>query len=105
MKLYIDDIREPKGDFDKIVRSSDEAIEWITRHGCPCYISWDFDLGGDDTSMIIVKWLVEMDLSMNGEFIPDDFSWNIHSANIVGGPAIDSYLKSYLTQREDDEES
>ena len=103
MKLYIDDIRNPKGEFDKVVRNSDEAIEWLVRFGCPEYISWDFDLGGDDNSMVIAKWLVEMDMSMDGDFIPEGFCWNIHSANPVGGAAVNSYLKSYLRIKESSE--
>lgn len=99
MRLYIDDIRNPKGSFDKITRSSTEAIDYITRYGCPDFISWDHDLGNDDTSMIIVKWLVNMDLDLNGEFIPDNFSWNIHSANPVGAENIDGYLTSYMNTK------
>ena len=95
-KLYIDDIRNPKGKFDKITRSSEETIEYLTRNGCPEFISFDHDLGGDDTSMIIVKWLCEMDMDMSGEFIPDNFTWNIHSANPVGADNLDGYLTSYM---------
>jgi len=98
-KLYVDDIRNPKGTFDKITRSSEETIEYLTRFGCPDFISWDHDLGGDDTSMVIVKWLIEMDLDMSGEFIPDTFTWNIHSANPVGASNIDGYLTSYMRSK------
>lgn len=98
--LYIDDIRNPKSEFDKITRSSDETIEYITRYGCPNFISFDHDLGGDDTSMVIVKWLIEMDLDMGGEFIPRNFSWNVHSANPVGAANIEGYLNSYINQKD-----
>ena len=100
MKIYIDDIRTPKTKFDKILRSSDEAIEYLLRYGCPCFISFDHDLGGDDTAMIIVKWMVEMDLDMSGDWIPYDFTWNVHSANICGKENIESLLTSYLSSRE-----
>ena len=100
MKLYIDDIRNPKTKFDKITRSSKETIEYLTRYGCPDYISFDHDLGGQDTSMIIVKWMVEMDLDMSGEFIPYGFEYNVHSANPVGKANLEGYLKCYLSTRE-----
>lgn len=96
MRLYIDDIRNPKGSFDKITRSSAETIEYLTRFGCPEYISFDHDLGGDDTAMIIVKFMVEMDLDMSGDFIPNRFDWNVHSANPVGADNINGYLTSYM---------
>jgi len=97
--LFIDDIRNPKGTFDIITRSSDETEECLIRNGCPHYISFDHDLGGDDTSMRIVKFIIEMDLDMDGDWIPDDFSWNVHSANPVGAKNIEGYLTSYITQK------
>jgi len=99
MKLYIDDIRDPKTKFDKITRSSKETIEYLTRYGCPDYISFDHDLGGQDTSMIIVKWMVEMDLDMSNEWIPYNFEYNVHSANPVGKANLEGYLKCYLNTR------
>ena len=99
MKLYIDDIRTPKGSFDKIVRTSSEAINFVETNGCPDFISFDHDLGADDTSMIFLKWLINKDLDMNGNFIPIDFTWNVHSANPVGEANINGYLKSYMTQK------
>ena len=99
-KLYIDDIRNPKTKFDKITRSSKETIEYLTRFGCPDFISFDHDLGGDDTAMTIVKWIVEMDLAMSGDYIPYDFTYNVHSANPVGTSNIIGYLDSYFKQKE-----
>jgi hypothetical protein len=99
MKLYIDDIRTPKGNGYIIVRSSESAKEFMENNGCPEYISFDHDLGGDDTAMIVVKWMVEKDLNSNGNFIPDDFRYNVHSANPVGAANIEGYLKSYLKTR------
>ena len=97
--MYIDDIRTPKNNFDVIVRSSDEAMEYMIRNGCPNFVSWDHDLGGDDTSMKIVKAMIELDLDTNNEFIPENFKWNIHSANPVGAANIDGYLTSYMNHR------
>jgi len=100
MRMYIDDIRTPKNKFSTICRTSCEAINWMKKNGCPNFISFDHDLGGDDTSMGIVKFIVDSDLDTNGKFIPEDFSYNIHSANPVGTMNIDGYLKSYFSQRD-----
>jgi len=98
MRLYIDDIRVPKTPDWFIVRSSADAIDFFRDMGCPEYISFDHDLGGDDTSMIIVKWMVENDLDNPG-FIPQGFEFNVHSANPVGAANITGYLNAYLRQR------
>lgn len=100
MTMYIDDIREPKKDYDWIVRSSNVAIDIITRYGCPNFISFDHDLGGEDTAMRVVKWLIEMDLDMSGTFIPYNFEWNVHSANPVGTKNINGYLNAYFKSKE-----
>ena len=99
MKLYIDDERNPKGKFDIITRSSESTIKWMIDNGCPSFISFDHDLGGEDTSMIIVKWMVERDMDLREEdsfFIPQNFEFNVHSANPVGSLNLNSYLNSYL---------
>jgi len=97
--MYIDDIRTPQKEYDVITRSSVETEEYLIRNGCPTHISFDHDLGGDDTAMRIVKFIIEMDLDMDSNWIPDNFTYNVHSANPVGAANIEGYLKSYLTQR------
>ncbi len=99
MRLYIDDIRNPKGEFDAVVRTSAIAIDWMTKNGCPDFISFDHDLGGDDTAMNVVKWMVEQDLDTNGNFIPKNFTFFVHSANPVGTSNLTGYLNAYLKQR------
>jgi len=69
MNIYLDDIRNPKTDNEWIiVRTSTEAIRLMEANGCPDFISFDHDLGGDDTAMIVVHWMVEEDLNSNGDF-------------------------------------
>jgi hypothetical protein len=99
--MYLDDIRTPQKEYDVIVRSSDEAEECLIRNGCPAHISFDHDLGGDDTAMRIVKFIINMDLDMDGDWIPENFSYNVHSANPVGAKNIEGYLDSYLKQKAD----
>lgn len=95
--LYIDDERTPSTNKDWIIkRNSADSIAFMTENGCPDYISFDHDLGGDDTSIIIVNWMIERDLDSNGDFIPVSFDFNVHSANPVGAKNIESKLTSYF---------
>jgi hypothetical protein len=97
--MFLDDIREPKGKFDVVLRSSDEAIEYMVRNGCPNFISFDHDLGGNDTAMNVVKFMVDMDMDSDANFMPCTFNFNVHSANPVGAANIKGYLDSYLKHR------
>jgi hypothetical protein len=98
ISLYLDDLREPPGDREwMIVRSSKDAINYVVNHGAPEYISFDHDLGGDDTAMIFLKWLIEYDLDNNGGIIPPLFAYTVHSANPVGKKNIYGLLDGYLS--------
>ena len=97
MRLYIDDLRTPEFQYDFIARTSQDAIDFIELNGCPKFISFDHDLGGDDTAMRVVKYLVEKDL--DNPFIPEDFDFYVHSANPVGKLNIEGYLISYFKQK------
>jgi len=99
VKLYIDDLRDPKSDGWVIVRSYPEAIHYLRTNGCPDYISFDHDLGaaGDLSGYDIAKWMVERDMDSNGEFIPFGFDFNVHSANPVGANNIRRLLENYLS--------
>ena len=98
IRMYLDDIRDPVGTFDYIARSSGLAINFMDDIGCPNFISFDHDLGGTDTAMRVVKYMVEMDLDNPG-WIPEDFSFFVHSANPVGAANITGYLNAYLRSR------
>lgn len=96
--IYLDDLRTPKTT-DKdwvILRSSAEIIEYVKKNGMPSFISFDHDLGGDDTAMVFIKWVIEYDLDNDGKIIPADFSWFVHSANPVGAGNIEGLLSSYM---------
>lgn len=100
MKLFIDDERMPPGNLSDwhIVRSSQEAIEYARQHGVPSFISFDHDLGGEDTAMIFARWLIEQDLDTPGT-LPVDFAFTVHSQNPVGAHNIRSLLEGYLSTR------
>jgi hypothetical protein len=98
-KLFIDDVRPSPNENWILVRSSAEAIGWLKTHGCPSEISFDHDLGGDDTAMRVVHWMIETDMDMDGTFIPPRFRFNVHSANPVGRENIKGLLEGYLRHR------
>jgi hypothetical protein len=98
-RLFIDDLRDPMRDIWIIARTSSDAIAKLESFGCPCEISFDHDLGGDDTAMTVVKRLIKMDLNALGHFIPIGFQFSVHSANPVGRDNIEGLLRAYLDQR------
>lgn len=99
MKVYLDDLRNPKHQGWTVVRSYDEAVALCEKHGCPATWSFDHDLGNNaPTGYDFVKWLIDTDLDNPG-FIPDTFSFNVHSANPVGAVNISNALSRYLSWR------
>lgn len=104
--LYLDDLRTPTTDKPwSIVRNFDEFIKYLKINGCPNYISFDHDIASysDDnkelTGYDAAKILVNMDIEAGGNFIPDNFEYNVHSANPIGKKNIESYLTNYLEKR------
>ena len=94
-KLYIDDERIPKTEGWYIARSVQSAIDLVKEYGMPSYISFDHDLGGDETSMQFIKWVVEEVLDGRLKF-PENFEYNVHSANPVGKDNITSLMDGIL---------
>ncbi|EIN00396.1 hypothetical protein WQE_15236 [Paraburkholderia hospita] len=95
--LFIDDLRDPPSDRWVVARSSEEAISLLKRRGCSAKISFDHDLGGDDTAMVVARWLVNIDLDVSGRFIPDHFKFAVRSANPVGASNLKGHLEAYLS--------
>lgn len=101
MKIFLDNIKIPQNDYDVIVRSFEEAINFVEENGIPTFISFDHDLGCDEMGNILksgydfAKWLVDMDIKNVHKF-PDNFTFNIHSANPIGKNNIKSILNNYL---------
>lgn len=93
MKLFIDDIRNKDG--WEIARSSLEAISFIKANGIPSVISFDHDLGGDDTSMVFINEMITLVLDAELK-LPSNFSYIVHSANPVGAENIKSKMDSFL---------
>lgn len=97
--LFLDDLRNPDYcivdpevmEHTVVARSSSEAIELIEQLGMPGHIFFDHDLGGDDTAMRLVHWLVERDIDEN--ILKPGFTFSVHSSNPVGANNIAGTLK------------
>lgn len=94
-RLFIDDERYPVTNDWIIVRSSEEAIRVVSVLGCPTEISFDHDLGGEDTSMIFVHWFINAIIECDID-ISSDFVYNIHSQNPIGKANIKGLLDCFL---------
>lgn len=97
-KLFIDDERWPATRGWVIARSSAEAIEDCnSRKSLPNEIAFDHDLGGDDTAMRFIRWLVDM-LEDGVYTIPADFKFSVHSQNPIGAANIRGYMENIVKE-------
>jgi hypothetical protein len=98
--LFLDDERFPVDPSKfRIARSSEEAIQVCQDLGFPTFITFDHDLGGDDTSMRFLDWLIMADMDSGFTALPEDFSFDVHSQNPVGRDNIRGRLESYTRYR------
>lgn len=95
MKLFLDDLRNPPDDTWWVARSSKAGIDFLLAYGMPDEISFDHDLGGDDTAMVFINTMIEMVLDGNLKIHPE-FDYTIHSANPVGCENIKSKMDGFL---------
>lgn len=117
--LFLDDERFPKdvtwvliggvghwGADWQIVRSLQEAKDWVINNGFPDVISFDHDLGEahyygnfDDksTGYDFAKWLVEYD--MDNMVMPSDFTFTVHSMNPTGAANITHLMHNYIVNK------
>lgn len=94
-KLFIDDLRFPVTDDWVIARQSGDAINIVQQNGFPQEISFDHDLGYDDTSIRFLHWIAEA--LMDGKLtIPENFTYSVHSQNPVGAKNIHTYMQCIL---------
>lgn len=97
--LFLDDERFPPDDGRDwvIVRTVPAAVAWIKANGLPSHLSFDNDLGRPQEGRHLAKWLIRTDEEMNGQFLPDNFSWYVHSQNSKNG--INDLLTDWLNSR------
>lgn len=91
-KLFIDDEREPVGNDWVVARSSFDAAVIVAIGGMPSYISFDHDLGGEDTSMAFLHWMGNICLDAGWNF---DFEYTVHSQNPIGRDNIIGFIESF----------
>jgi hypothetical protein len=89
-KLYLDDLR-PIPDNYIGLRSYAEFVNHITDFGLPDFISFDHDLGLEESGYDCAKWLVNYCLD-NDYRLPQ---FNVHSQNPVGKENILSLLNNF----------
>lgn len=90
IKLWIDDIRPVPEGF-VWVKNSKDAIDFIDKNWDDIVlISFDHDLGGDDTAYKVATWMEEE--VWNGRRMNADF--RIHSANPVGRRNLEAALNN-----------
>lgn len=95
-KLYLDDLRPiPEGYIG--VRSYAEFVTYITNNGLPDFISFDHDLGLEESGYDCAKWLVNHCLDHNFR-LP---KFDVHSQNPVGKQNILSLLQNFKKNFED----
>lgn len=95
-RLYIDDERNPRTDYNWcVVRTYDDAIDYILTYGLPEYISFDHDLGTPKTGYDIASEIIRLDMDKLID-IPSTFTYNVHSANVCGAKNIQGILDSYM---------
>lgn len=94
-KLWIDDCRVPPNKDWIIAKNSEQAISIIKFSGLPDRIAFDHDLGGDDTAMVVVYFIINswLDKLLH---IPENFSYSIHSQNPVGADNIRIAMENFL---------
>jgi len=95
LRLWIDDLRPAPDETWDTVTTSEAAIALLTnfqREGmlwCPREaVSFDHDLGGDDTSRPVVIWMIQNNFRFDNYYV--------HSANPVGQEWLNGMIDRYL---------
>ncbi len=104
-RMFVDDVRDPAWVYPDqdvsdwlVCRTVEEAQHVISDLGWPSRISFDHDLGDNiPTGYDLAHWLVEQDL--DGNHMPDNFSYAVHSANVPGRNNIQGLLDGYLRHK------
>ena len=97
--MFLDSSRAPM--YSAIAaRSVVEAKQLCLHRGAPSHLVLEYYLGaGQATGLEFVEWLVKVDKDMGGRFIPQDFTYYIHSQNSEGIELINELFIGYLEER------
>lgn len=94
--LYLDDERMPKTDTKFfIVRNYKDFVYTIQKNGIPQYISFDHDLGDKFDGYDCANWLYTACM-LSKTKLPDNFNYNVHSANPVGAKRIVACMENLI---------
>jgi hypothetical protein len=97
-RLFLDDLRDPPLDSGEwqVARSTMAAKLLVHQLGMPTFISFDHDLGGDDTAMAFINWLVSRSLDeLDAGTMVAPISFTVHSQNPVGAVNIAGLMTSF----------
>jgi len=90
MNLWLDDFRVPTTEYSW-VKNYNEFTEHILIYGLPDFISFDHDLGEEESGYDCAKWLIEYCLNCNKK-IPN---YKVHSMNPIGKKNIEQLLENF----------
>lgn len=90
MKLWIDDLRPAPDGFVQAWSSDGAVLHLLARHAELEEISFDHDLGGDDTTRPVMLWMIENDVWPDRIFV--------HTANPVGRTWLVEMAKRYAPE-------
>lgn len=100
-KLWLDDTRPIDTDLSNhnkdwvVAKSSDEAIKLIEKEGPPYFISFDYDLGGGETSMEFLKWFAKK-VAANKLKLESRFDYYVHARNPVALDRVYNFMEGLL---------
>lgn len=99
--MFLDDEKFPPDDGSEwlIARSSQEAIDLVETYGIPRFISFDHDLGGNDTSRNFIHWLSDYMMGNEFTFFSRDFNFDVHSQNPIGAQWIQDTMTAMVDGR------
>ncbi len=96
MNVFIDDIRNPPSDEWVVIRNSQDAIAFLHDNWDAINrISFDHDLGGEDTIRPVILYIEEA-VFCNGK---SPHKYLIHSANPVGRMWIENAIKNITSKQ------
>lgn len=99
MNIYLDDKRTPVSDAWTVIRTPDDFKAYIRKYGLPDAISFDHDLGAEETGKDCAYWLCEWCIENDKPL--DVVTLYTHSANPPGRKRIRSTLQMLLRLKED----
>jgi hypothetical protein len=83
-----------------IARNWDDVLELVVTFGLPKLISFDHDLGKNEkTGYEIAQQLCDM--VMDGDSLPENFNYLVHSKNPVGAENIRKYMDNFLKHQQE----